>query len=110
MVLMNPVFLKVLGAFVSSFQQHVIRHQEVPHVHDQIPEILKLTCHHSTRIRGIALRYCQDLIIAFPTLVCDFDTVLTMLELITLLRVSCEAEYEDEVIVLSIFLACFRIS
>lgn len=87
---------KVLGAFVSSFQQHAIRHQEVPHVHDQIPEILKFTCHHSTRIRGIALRYCQDLIIAFPTLVCDFDTVLTMLELITLLRVSCEAEYEDE--------------
>ncbi|KAI7952678.1 hypothetical protein MJO29_008309 [Puccinia striiformis f. sp. tritici] len=87
---------KVLGAFVSSFQQHVIRHTEVPHVYDQIPEILKFTCHHSTRIRGIALRYCQDMIIAFPTLVCDFETVLTMLELITLLRISCEGEYEDE--------------
>ncbi|WAQ86921.1 hypothetical protein PtA15_7A650 [Puccinia triticina] len=87
---------KVLGAFVSSFQQHAIRHTAVPHAHDQIPEILKFTCHHSTRIRGIALRYCQDMIIAFPTLVCDFDTVLIMLELITLLRVSCEGEYEDE--------------
>ncbi|PLW12578.1 hypothetical protein PCASD_16853 [Puccinia coronata f. sp. avenae] len=87
---------KVLGTFIASFQQHAIRHTEVPHVHDQIPEILKFTCHHSTRIRGIALRYCQDMIIAFPSLVCDFDTVLVMLELITLLRVSCEGEYEDE--------------
>ncbi|EFP83486.2 phosphatidylinositol-4- kinase [Puccinia graminis f. sp. tritici] len=87
---------KVLGAFISSFQQHAIRHAEVPHVHDQIPEVLKFTCHPTTRIRVIALRYCQDMIIAFPTLVCDFDTVLTMLELITLLRISCEGEYEDE--------------
>lgn len=87
---------KVLAAFVCSFQQHAIRHTEVPHVHDQIPEILQFTCHPSGRIRTIALRYCHDMVIAFPTLLCDFDTVLVMLELITLLRVSCEGEYEDE--------------
>lgn len=87
---------KVLSTFISSFQQQAIRHSEVPHVYHQISEILKFTCHHSSKIRAIALRYCQDLIIAFPTLLCKFETVRDMLEMLTLLRLSCEGEYEDE--------------
>ncbi|KAG0144911.1 hypothetical protein CROQUDRAFT_46568 [Cronartium quercuum f. sp. fusiforme G11] len=87
---------KVLSTFISSFQQRVIRHSEVPHVHREIPEILKFTCHHSSKIRAIALRYCQDLIIAFPTLLCKFETVRDMLELLSLLRQACEGEYSDE--------------
>lgn len=83
--------------FISSFQQKAIRHTEVPHVYHEIPEILRFTCYHSGKIRAIALRYCHDLIIAFPTLLCKFETVRDMLEMLTLLRLACEGEYEDEV-------------
>ncbi|CAH7669300.1 hypothetical protein PPACK8108_LOCUS3895 [Phakopsora pachyrhizi] len=87
---------RVLDTFVSSFQQRAVRHKEVTHIHEEILEVLKSTCHFSSRIRSVALRYCQDIITSFPSLLCNFETICAMLELLTLLRVSCEGEYEDE--------------
>ncbi|MBW0462794.1 hypothetical protein O181_002509 [Austropuccinia psidii MF-1] len=87
---------KVLSTFISSFQQHAIRHNEVIHVYEEIPKVLKFAFHHAARIRALALRYCQDMVVAFPSLLCNFDAITYMLESLTLLRMSCEGEYDDE--------------
>jgi phosphatidylinositol 4-kinase len=48
-------------------------------------------------VRSAALRYLDNLLTSFPSLVCDLGVVTVMLELLTVLRHACLDEFTDEV-------------
>lgn len=48
-------------------------------------------------VRAAALRYLDNLLTSFPSLVCDLGVVTVMLELLTVLRHACLDEFTDEV-------------
>lgn len=86
-----------MSTFVLAFQQQAIRHSLDKSVYTEIREILTACTHHSERARATSLRYMQGLVTAFPTVICHYETVATVLEILTLLRRACEGQYEDEV-------------
>lgn len=87
----------MLSTFIMAFQQQAIRHSLDKSVYIEIREILVSCTHRSERARSVALRYMQGLVTAFPTVICHYETVATILEILTLCRRACEGQYEDEV-------------
>lgn len=62
----------------------------------QINLILIGTCHKFNRVRSISFNLVDKIFIAFPTLISNSNVISTILELITLLRHSCEEELTNE--------------
>lgn len=55
------------------------------------------TTHRYTKVRQIAVKYLNAILTSFAALMCDRKIVFTLLEVLTLLRRSCEDELVDEV-------------
>ncbi|GAA5996000.1 hypothetical protein JCM11641_004683, partial [Rhodosporidiobolus odoratus] len=87
---------KVLTVFLSGLSVKVTEHSLSPLIHQQIGQILLQTTHRSQRTRETALRYLDNILTSFPSLVCDLEVVTVMLELLTLLRRSCLSGFLDE--------------
>jgi phosphatidylinositol 4-kinase len=59
--------------------------------------LLSGSTHRVAKARAVASKYLHRLITSFPSLMCDPPLVFSILEVLTLLRRSCEGEYVDEV-------------
>jgi phosphatidylinositol 4-kinase len=57
--------------------------------------------HRVARERAVASKFLDRLITSFPSLMCDPPLVFSILEVLTLLRRSCEGEFLDEVYLIS---------
>ncbi|GAA6004788.1 hypothetical protein JCM10207_001014 [Rhodosporidiobolus poonsookiae] len=87
---------KALTFFQTGLSHQVTSHELNPAVYKEIREILLFTTHRSQRVRETALRYLDNLLSSFPSLVCNLGVVTVMLELLTVLRRACLAEFTDE--------------
>jgi phosphatidylinositol 4-kinase len=63
----------------------------------ELQGLLTGSTHRVARARVVASKYLDRLITSFPSLMCDPPLVYSILEVLTLLRRSCEGEFVDEV-------------
>jgi hypothetical protein len=63
----------------------------------ELQVLLTSSTHRVAKARAVASKYIHRLITSFPSLMCDPPLVFSILEVLTLLRRSCEGEYVDEV-------------
>lgn len=68
-----------------------------PLVPDEVCNILVLCTHRTRKVREASLAYAKQVLEGFAALLCDRKVVFTLLEILTLLRRSCEYQYTDEV-------------
>ena len=68
-----------------------------PTVYSEVREVLLETCHQYSKVRSVATKYVDDLFHNFPSLLCAEKVITTLLELLTVVRRACQAEYVDEV-------------
>ncbi|KAI0273304.1 atypical/PIKK/PI4K protein kinase [Gloeopeniophorella convolvens] len=62
----------------------------------ELQVLLTGSTHRVAKARTVASKYLNKLITSFPSLMCDPTLVFSILEVLTLLRRSCEGEYVDE--------------
>lgn len=63
----------------------------------ELRTLLILSTHRIEKARDMASKYLSRLMTSFPSLMCDPPLVFAILEVLTLLRRSCENEFIDEV-------------
>lgn len=63
----------------------------------ELRTLLVYNCHRVAKAREVASVYLNQLISSFPSFMCDASLVYAILEVITILRRSCEGEFTDEV-------------
>lgn len=63
----------------------------------ELQVLLTGSTHRVAKARVVASKYLDRLITFFPSLMCNPPLVFSILEVLTLLRRSCEGEYLDEV-------------
>jgi len=66
-------------------------------IYREVREVLLETAHQFAKVRTVAIRYANDLFANFPSLLCAEEVVTVLLEMLTLLRRACLAEFLDEV-------------
>lgn len=72
-----------------------------PSVYREVREVLLETSHQFAKVRTVATRYANDLFANFPSLLCAEEVVTVLLEMLTVLRRACLAEFVDEVSLLN---------
>ncbi|GAA96782.1 uncharacterized protein L969DRAFT_97129 [Mixia osmundae IAM 14324] len=86
---------KVNETYRGALNDQVSRHSVKPEAFNELRKMIKACCSPQAPARKVALRYVDNVIGSFPSLLCDLTTVTTLLELLTLLRHACEAQYEN---------------
>lgn len=77
---------------------HQARTQSLPgELLDELQVLLISSTHRVAKARAVASKYLDKLITYFPSLMCNPLLVFAILEILTLLRRSCEGQYVDEV-------------
>lgn len=66
-------------------------------VSTEVCDILVACTHRYRKVREVALGYARQILETFSALMCDRHVVFTLLEILTLMRRSCELQYTDEV-------------
>ncbi|GEM09474.1 phosphatidylinositol 4-kinase [Rhodotorula toruloides] len=87
---------KVLSVYMARLGQQVPLHAMDSSAYVQIRSILLHTTNSSESMRGTALRFLDNILSSFPSLVCNLGVVTVMLELLTVLHRACLDEYTDE--------------
>ena len=93
---MQAIADKVIDFFIRDLGTQVDRHVLDPRVANEVKQLMLGCCHRVPKVRQVAQNILNKLVYALPSLLCDQDVVTTMLEILTLLRDGCEAEYKDE--------------
>jgi hypothetical protein len=88
---------QVNSAFVSHFSKLVTTHAIDDSVYGEVRKILLYCCDQNASVRIVSLRYLNELIASFPSLLCESTVVTVLLELLTVLRRACQAQFLDEV-------------
>lgn len=87
---------KLLKVFLTRLQGQVLTHSMPSVVPEEIRKLLVGATHRFERMRIVATRYLNDTLTTFSALMCDRKIVFTLLEILTLLRRSCEDEFNEE--------------
>jgi hypothetical protein len=66
-------------------------------VSEEVRKMLIASTHRYRRVREVALKHLDAILTSFAALMCDRQIVFVLLEILTLLRRSCEDAYTDEV-------------
>lgn len=93
---MQAIADKVIDFFIRDLATQVNAHSLDPRVSSEVKNLMLGCCHRVAKVRQVAQSILNKLVYALPSLLCDQDVVTTMLEVLTLLRDGCEAEYKDE--------------
>ncbi|KAE8220280.1 hypothetical protein CF319_g6168 [Tilletia indica] len=87
---------KVMVNFIQHLSAQINDHALDPRVSFEVKNLLLGSCHRVAKVRQVSRSFLDKLVGALPSLLCDPDIVTTMLEMLTLLRQSCECEHRDE--------------
>ena len=74
----------------------VVIHSLPSIIAEEVCKILVGCTHRFRKVREIALGYARQILETFSALMCNRLVVFTLLEILTLMRRSCELEYNDE--------------
>ncbi|PWN92771.1 hypothetical protein FA10DRAFT_298233 [Acaromyces ingoldii] len=93
---MEAIADKVIASYMEDLSYQVNDHSLDPRVTMEVRNLVLGSCHRVEKVRTVSRRFLDRLINAYPSLLCDQDLVVTMLEMLTLLRQGCEGQYRDE--------------
>ncbi|KAJ1021530.1 hypothetical protein NDA13_005568 [Ustilago tritici] len=93
---MQAIADKVIESFIRHLGSQVSRHSLDPRVSNEVKNLMLGCCHRVAKVRQMSQSILNKLIYTLPSLLCEQDVVTTMLEILTLLRDGCEAEFKDE--------------
>ncbi len=93
---MEAIADKVMQQFISDLQPQIYDHALDPRVANEVRNLFIGSVHRVAKVRNVSRRFLDRLIGRFPSLLCDGDLIILMLEMLTLLRQACESEYRDE--------------
>ncbi len=82
--------------FLNQLSQQVLTHTTPSSVNEEVRRILVASTHRFRKVRQVALKYLNAILNSFSALMCDKRIVFALLEVLTLLRRSCEDQYVDE--------------
>ena len=94
---MESIAGRVSATFLKQLSQQVVVHSLPDIVSDEVCAILVGCTHRYRKVREIALTYARQILETFSALMCDRKVVFTLLEILTLMRNSCELQFTDEV-------------
>ncbi|KAG8834446.1 phosphatidylinositol-4- kinase [Serendipita sp. 399] len=95
-VCMDSVAEKVMRGTLNELSNQIVEHSLPKSMSQELQKLLVSACHRIPKVRDIAAKYLHRLITSFPSLMCDAPLVCAILEVLTLLRRSCEGEFTDE--------------
>ncbi|WVO18533.1 hypothetical protein L204_106252 [Cryptococcus depauperatus] len=87
---------KISTSYLRKLSQQVVTHSLSPAVSQEVCKILVACTHRMVQVRDRALAYAKSILETFSALLCDREVVFTLLEILTLMRRSCEQQYTDE--------------
>ncbi|KAG6880260.1 hypothetical protein C0992_001828 [Termitomyces sp. T32_za158] len=93
---MESVAEKVIGDCINELNAQASQQMLPVRLSSELQALLVYTTHRVQNARDIAAKYLNRLITSFPSLMCDPPFVFAILEVLTLLRQSCENEFLDE--------------
>lgn len=85
------------SVFLKQLSRQAVDHSMPVIVSEEVCKILVACTHRMRKVREIALQYVRHIIETFSALMCNRKVVFTLLEILTLMRRSCEMQYTDEV-------------
>lgn len=88
---------QVMRGCVTSTSRKIVDHALDSSTSKELVILLVNSCHRVAKVREVASKYLNRLVVAFPSLMCDGPLVYAILEVLTLLRKACEGEFTDEV-------------
>lgn len=91
------ILLQVSKSFLRQLYHQAITHSLPPIISKEVCKILVACTHRMSKVREKALAYAHLILETFSALLCDKEVVFTLLEILTLMRRSCETQYTDEV-------------
>jgi len=94
---MEAIAEKVIRGCVSNLNAKAAQQILPKALSGELRKLVVLSTHRIAKARDIASKYLNRLITSFPSLMCDFDLVFVMLEVLTLLQRASEGEFLDEV-------------
>lgn len=90
--------LKLLRGFLARMSASVLEHSmNGAVVSEEVRRLLIASTHRYRKVREVALKHLDSILTSFAALMCDRQIVFVLLEILTLLRRSCEDIYTDEV-------------
>ncbi|BEJ13679.1 hypothetical protein CspHIS471_0308530 [Cutaneotrichosporon sp. HIS471] len=84
------------SVFLRQLSMRAVQHSMPPSVSEEVRKIFVLCTHRMPQVREAALHVARQVIETFSALMCDRKVVFTLLEILTLMRRSCEMQYTDE--------------
>ncbi|KAK8853241.1 hypothetical protein IAR55_003943 [Kwoniella newhampshirensis] len=93
---LEAIAQKISSNFLKQLSRQVVIHSLPATVAGEVCTILVACTHRMRKVREIALSYARQLLETFSALLCDRQVVFTLLEILTLMRRSCEMQYTDE--------------
>ncbi|CEH18841.1 related to phosphatidylinositol-4-kinase [Ceraceosorus bombacis] len=93
---MEGIADQVINSFIKDLSQQVSEHKVQPRVSEEVKRLFVASCHRVEKVRSVSRRFLDRLIPTYPSLLCDQDVVVAMLEILTLLRQGCEGQWRDE--------------
>ncbi|KDN52674.1 hypothetical protein K437DRAFT_253866 [Tilletiaria anomala UBC 951] len=93
---MEAIADKVMQQFIADIEPQLYEHALDPRVSAEVRNLLLGSVHRVSKVRVVSRKFLDRLIGAYPSLLCDGDLVILMLEMLTLVRHGCESEYRDE--------------
>ncbi|GAA6057472.1 hypothetical protein JCM3770_000778 [Rhodotorula araucariae] len=87
---------KVLSTYSVRLSSQAPLHALDATAYSQVRAVLLHTTNSTPAVRMTALRYLDNLLASFPSLVCNLGVITVMLELLTVLRRACLDEFVDE--------------
>ncbi|KAJ9110206.1 hypothetical protein QFC20_003058 [Naganishia adeliensis] len=88
---------KLIHAYLAGLSSQVLDHDMPDTVSEEVRKMMVATTHRYAKVRQIAVKYLNAILTSFAALMCDRKIVFTLLEVLTLLRRSCEDELVEEV-------------
>jgi phosphatidylinositol 4-kinase len=93
---LTGVASKLSVVFLKELSRQAVNHNMPDAVAEEVRNMLVACTHRMRKVREVALSYVRQIIETFSALMCDRKVVFTLLEILTLMRRSCEMQYTDE--------------
>ncbi|KAK0463795.1 uncharacterized protein EV420DRAFT_1520089 [Desarmillaria tabescens] len=93
---MDSIAEKVIRGCINDLNAQAAQQALPEALSSELRALLLCSTHPVARARDIAFKFLNRLISSFPSLMCDPPLVFAILEVLTLLRRSCENEFTDE--------------
>ena len=88
---------QVNAAYRTHLSGRIADHVLEPVVYGEVGQIAQYCCQSAPHARAAAIHFMSAIVHSFRSLLCEASCVTTLLEILTLLRRACEAQYDDEV-------------